>query len=107
MNHIDSFTIVKKSNGYSVDSVNAYVLSYKFALDLATVGNFTSYNGLNVNSFNRYTGSLLFSRQEPYPYLFDIHARSNNLYTRYAAFMKRTLRPDLKFTDMIPISDNE
>ena len=99
------FTIVKKSNGYSVDSANAYVLSYKFALDLATVGNFTSYNGLNVNSFNRYTGSLLFSRQEPYPYLFDIHARSNNLYTRYAAFMKRTLRPDLKLTDMIPISD--
>ena len=101
------FSIVEKNDGTTIDSSNAYLLSYKFALDMLDTGQLPSFSQLNVSSFNIYTASLMFSQMYDYPFMFDIHSRSNDQYTDRDGFMTRKYMPELKFSSMISTSEND
>ena len=101
------FGIVECSNGGSVDSVNAYLLSYKFALNLLNNGNLPAFTGLNVPSFNGYTTSLMMSYQRRYPFMFDIHSRSNDQYFEVGTYLTRRYKAELSFDKMISTRRSE
>ena len=100
------FGLVEKQDGVSIDSAKAYLLSYKFALDMLDTSQFPSYTDLNVSSFNIYTASLLMSQQYRFPFMYDIHSRSNHQYTDFGGFITRDYGSDLNFSDMISVVDN-
>ena len=95
------FSIVEKMDGLTVDSANAYLLSYKFELDMLDTNQLPSYNQLNVSSFNIYTASLIFSQMYNYPFMFNIHSRANDQYTDHYGFMTKRYNTELKFVSMI------
>ena len=98
------FSIVERDSGGYVDSTKAYLLTYKFALNLLNENKLPAYNGLNVSSFNGYTSSLIMSHQYGYPFMFDIHSRANDQYTDLGTYLTRRYADELKFSSMIHTS---